>query len=677
MFLNNMEKEFKFLFTPIKLGSTVVRNRVFVAAHSTGFSEPVDYNRGIFLPSKIHAYYYAERAKGGVGLIIMEAGIVHYSSEGLVAPHLYDERSIPRLKFIAESVHKYNSKIFGQLYHGGNQATNTRSDLIPLSSSAVPSSKYSYVIPAEMTVDEIHEIVEGFVKSAKHLKQAGLDGAELHGTHGYLIEQFLSLHYNKRSDSYGGSLENRMRFLLEIIDGIRTEVGYDFTLGLRLNADELLDDGLKIEETKQIATKLDQSKKLDFLNVDIGITGRQHHIQIAPLYVSPGHEVEYIAQIKSMVRTIPVLGTPGRCSDPYFADWLIAESKMDMVGMTRAHIADPYIINKTLEGRIEDIRPCIGTNEQCYNRIGNGLPLRCNVNPSVGFEEERPYEIPLANKRKKVLIIGCGPAGLEATRVCALRGHKVIAIEKNKSIGGQLIHASKLPGRADIGSLIRWYEIQLEKLKVILLLNSEVTCDLIDDLIETTQAETVIISTGAVYDKTGYTEFTGKGIQGINNIHVFSPEEAIYLTHISGKKAIIFDDEGFEVAPSLAVQLAKNGAKVVLVTRHSSVGQAIFSTLQLPFIYRELSKFKIEIYTNSIIERIERDFVIIKNIYSEDYLEIKNVDFFVPVTYKRSINELYKRFKEKVKQTYVIGDARAPRRLRNAIVEGYSISLSI
>lgn len=669
------------LLSPISLGTVRIRNRVYITSHATGLADSLENNnKGIYAPSEDLAYYYAERARGGVGLIIMEAGIVHYSSEGLTTSHLYDSRVVPGLRRVSEMVHSHGAKIFAQLYHGGHHAANLRSGLPTLSASQVPSSKNSYVIPAAMSKADIHEIIEGFAVSAKNVERGGFDGVELHGTHGYLIEQFLSPHFNKRTDEYGGSLENRLRFLREIAGAVKTSLDPTVPLGCRFMANELLADGIDSDQAARIASILEGEGWFDFLDVDIGISGRQHHLQIAPLYVSPGHEIEYIERIKRSLKQTPILGCPGRCADPILAESLIAGGKMDMVAMTRAHIADPEIVKKTQESRLEDIRPCIGTNEQCFNRITNGSPLRCNVNAAVGYEKTRGVEaLKHCERSKKVLVVGAGPAGLEAARISAIRGHNVVIYEKEGEIGGQVKLAKRLPGRDDVGAIVAWYETQLRKLGVEVKLRSGIPIEpeLLDYLVDEEKPDVVVVATGSHYDSSGYTEFAGTAIKTVGKITILTPEDVLSRKAECGKKIVILDDEGFEVGPCLAEKLSSDACSVEMVTRFYMLGSAMLSTLQLPFIYERLFRKNITIHTCSFVNELGDRDVIVYNVFTKAMSVIKDVDTFIPITAKISTNTLYNLFKARVQETYLIGDAVSPRRIHHAIVDGYNIGLLV
>ncbi|MFQ5998536.1 MAG: hypothetical protein ACE5KO_04445, partial [Candidatus Bathyarchaeia archaeon] len=351
--------QFKHLFTPIKIGPVTVRNRIF-SVHSTGFAEPIPGEPEVMLPSERHAYFYRERAKGGLGLIIAEASHVHPSSDYLFQSHLYDPRGIPMLRKSAESVHEFGGKIFMQLQHAGHHTHNHRSMLPALSSSQSPDVA-SHSIPKEMEIEDIKEVQNAFAISANNAKEAGFDGFELHGTHSYLIEQFLSPFYNKRQDEYGGSTENRMRFVVELLERIRQKIGYDVALGIRMNIDEMLPGGLKIDETQILARKLEDTRLIDFLDVDVG-TYHTLPFMIAPMNMPPLHQVDFISEIKKVVKKIPVLGCPGRLTDPRDAERLLSEGHMDMVGGARVHIADPEWANKAFNGRLDDIIKCIACN---------------------------------------------------------------------------------------------------------------------------------------------------------------------------------------------------------------------------------------------------------------------------------------------------------------------------
>ena len=424
--------------------------------------------------------YYIERAKGGAGLLEVSQLFIK-ASEGAVFPNWETDSArrfplvsnsaiVPGLSKLSSSVQDYGAKIFMEL----SAWTHLYGPV-----SAVPFE--SGLSLNELTPSTISQIQEDFVRGAKLIEQTGFDGIDLHGTHGALIEHFYSPLINRRTDKYGGSLENRLRFLTELIEILRDSVRDSLALGMRLCADEKYEGGVTPQYATEMAKLLDG--KLDFLNVDSGAASQfeavnQHALQTQPLYIETGYGTYMSEPVKKVVSKTRI-GIAGRITDPLLGEAILERNQADFVGMTRALIADPHLPNKVKEGHLEDIRPCIGTLQDCWGRsVSREWPMHCTVNPVAGRELTRGLgKLTRVVRSKKILIVGAGPAGLEAARVASERGHSVVIYEKSGELGGQTNWAKLLPGRADIGSIISWYATQLRKNGVRIELHKEVPAD--------------------------------------------------------------------------------------------------------------------------------------------------------------------------------------------------------
>jgi len=426
--------KFKKLLEPIQIGPFKLRNRVVSSATYSAMAE-----NGLFTEQPI--YYYTEKAKGGVALIITEELAVHPSTAlGLYRNvKAYDSNAIKSFQALSDSIHRYGAYVIGQLWHGGIHVLNKdpHGQLIQpaWAVSSIPSVVMSdgYSVPKEMSIEEIHEIQEGYVKSAQNLLKGGFDGVEIHSSHGYLPQQFLSPLYNKRNDKYGGSFENRLRFLLEIIEMLYEVTKNKKILGIRLVGDELFQGGLTLEDTKKIATILDSTEKIDYLNITHGSIQHNVHLNVPPMYYEQGFLVYLAATIKRYVKRAKVFAV-GRITNPIQADEIISRGDADLVVMTRAIIADPELVNKCAEGKLDDIIPCIGCNQACLGHVLNwGIPISCILNPATGREKLWGIGTLLPTiKRKRVLVIGGGPAGCEFSIIAAKRGHDITLIEKER-----------------------------------------------------------------------------------------------------------------------------------------------------------------------------------------------------------------------------------------------------
>lgn len=660
-----MAEGFRYLFTPIDLGPVRIKNRIYSPPHYTMY---VDRETG--LPTEQALYYYAERARGGVGLLVHSVGDVHPTSEYwpvLPTLHLYDRRVIPLLKEIASRVHEHGAKIFMQIWHPG-QGASSISGRPPLAPSPVPNS---FATPKVIGEEEIEEMIQAFAEAAGIVQEGGYDGIVLHATHGYLLENFLSPFFNKRNDEYGGTLENRMRFLLKVIDRVRGVIGRELALGMRLVGDELLPGGLTVEDASAIAQKLEETGQIDFLDVDVG-SYHNYHIGIGSMYVAPHYNLLAAAPVKAALKRIPLLCAPGRLGHPQEAERILAEGQADMIGIARALIADPEWVRKAREGRAEDIRHCTYSNQYCLGRLFRGLPIGCIQNPAAGREKEWGIgTLTPAPRRKRVMVVGGGPAGLEAARVAALRGHEVALYEKEGELGGQVNLASRLPGREEMGEVTGWLARQVTECGVKVHFRCEVTPELIGQV----APDALVLATGAEFTRTGFSGIVPAPIPGWEGGHVLTPEEILQGEKIPGQSVLIADEEYREVAPGLAELLARQGRKVTIVTSQLFVGKELLSTLSLPHILARLAENSVEILPSRYIERIEGSAVHLFHVHAPHLkTHLTGIDSVILVTAKETRDGLYASAKGKVKEIFAIGDCVAPRDIGAAILEGHRLA---
>lgn len=439
--------EFKFekVLEPIRIGSMELRNRFVMPPMVTNYAAE---DGSVTERLK---WYHQTRAKGGVGLIIVEASYVDHAAKGFSHElGIHKDELIPGLRSLTNAVHRYGAQIAIQLYHAGRQTTSDVSGTSVVAPSAIPCP-VKQEMPKELTVAEIKQIVGDFRQAARRAKEAGFDAVEIHGAHGYLLDQFLSPYSNKRTDEYGGTFAHRMRFPLEVIQNVREEVGEDFPIIFRMSADEYVSGGLTIEDTKMWARILAETG-INALHVSGGVYESAQMI-IPPAAIEQGVYAENAAAIKQAVNgAIPVIAV-GRIKKPEMAEQIIRDGKADLIAMGRALLGDPGLPKKVAEGRISEIRNCVGCNQGCIDRLFRDEDIACMINPITGHEEEFNLAAPV--NRKRVLIIGGGPAGLEAAWVAALRGHKTILFEKEKQLGGQLMMAAKSSHKEELNDLRR------------------------------------------------------------------------------------------------------------------------------------------------------------------------------------------------------------------------------
>lgn len=469
------------VFEPMKINGLELKNRIVVSAMVTNYCTPDGNATEKFIA------YHEHKAKGGWGLIITEDYAVTPTAGGFVnLPGLWEDGQIESHRKLTERVHAAGGKIAAQIYHAGRETSSAVTGVQPVAPSAVREPSMPET-PRELTIPEIHTLVEQFGDCAKRAKAAGFDAVEVHGAHGYLVGAFASPFSNKRSDEYGGTIRNRARFGMEIIRNTKEKCGEDYPVLYRISSVEYVPGGLDIEESKVIARLMEEAGA-DCIHCSQGVYASTHTIIPPSVFPRAGY-VEHAAEMKKAVQ-IPVIAV-GRINDVEIAESVLQSKKADLVTMARASLADPELPNKVLKGRGDEVIRCIGCLQGCIGENGKGNGIRCLVNPLTGMEDE--YDLTPAEKAKQVLVIGGGIAGCEAAISAALKGHKVTLIEKNDRLGGQWIPASVPIGKSEFTSFLCWQKSMLEKMHVQILLNT--TADA--ELIKLYEPDTVIIATGS------------------------------------------------------------------------------------------------------------------------------------------------------------------------------------
>lgn len=650
---------FPHLFQPIQLGPVQVRNRVMMTTH------------GPRLPLGRYLRYLEERARGGIGLIGISAGLGVYNEPTgpgrflpAYAPDLdavlpdpttpegiayYDDTVIPALRKQAEAVHRHGAACVGQVLHLG--AAKHQDNYRPAVAPSAVVDEYDRHVPHELDEEEIAHLVAAFGHAARRVKEAGMDGVEVHGAHGYLFQQFLSPLTNLRTDGYGGSLERRLRFLIEVLDAIRVRVGPRFLVGLRINGDEFAEGGLTNQDIVEVARRVEG--RLGYLNISGGnYTGLKRGLAlayVAPWYVPPGPNVPMAAAVKKAVR-IPVI-VAGKITDPAQAERILAEGAADMVGMTRAFIADPHFVQKALEGKADDIRRCVGANE-CHFP---GRQAVCMVNAAAGREEELDFAP--ASVPRRVLVIGGGPAGLEAARVAALRGHRVTLWERSDTLGGQLRVIARDPNRANLLDFLHWLERQDRGLGVEVRLQMEAAVD----SVAAEGADVVLVATGSA------TYVPPVPVTGPTTVVT---DLAVLQGRVPpGRRVLVVGGlEDHLAPPTVAELLAGQGKQVEVITELLTVGEGV-EPATLYLLTKRLLEKGVVLTPLTALKAIEHGAVVVENTLTRRERRIPDVDAVVLACGRRANDALARALKGRLRELHLVGDCRAPRRIVHAVLE--------
>jgi 2,4-dienoyl-CoA reductase-like NADH-dependent reductase (Old Yellow Enzyme family) len=545
------------LFEPLPLGPVTVPNRIAQTAHSTGHRW-VDKDPGLL-------EYHLARARGGVGLIVLEIAGVHRSSPTLIP--VYSDRVVAGYQKIAEAMRPLGTRVFQQLWHGGNAAAGNPLGGPTWSASDIPNPATGSV-PVPMTHGMIDELVHAFGAAARRARDGGLDGVEVHAAHGYLIGQFLSPATNRRQDRYGGSPANRARLLVEILTEIRRATGPDFAVGARLSADEQVPGGITPPEAADTARLIEPL--IDYLDVSMGSYYRLHRT-MSPMDDPLGYELP-TSQVVTRAVDVPTI-VAGRIMSLDQAHEILKSGAAEMVSMVRALIADPELIRKYRDGRSELVRPCVSINQGCVGGLLGSGRMTCVVNPRAGRESVAGEPTP-ALEPKNVVVVGGGPAGLEAARTAALRGHSVQLFEMTGRLGGQVAIAASAPHRKDIGAITEWLAGELRRLDVRIRLSTPAD----PDTVLAADPDEVIVATGSSPRRDGrQRDRPCLELPGADLPHVVSSWDLFGFGGRArvGDAAVVYDDTGGFEAISVAEELQRQGAAVTFITRHPSLGAAV------------------------------------------------------------------------------------------------------
>ncbi len=652
-----MAQRFPALFSPLEVGARTFRNRIFSTGHMTCLLGPD------MLPDERFIAYHEARARGGAGLIITEAARVHESG-GTRNLDASSDACIEPYRRTARAVQAHGCMIFGQLGHSGAYGVTTAdgSHGVALAPSQVRSQR-SHRIARAMSTAMIRDHVAAYGAAAGRMASAGLDGVEILASHSLLPAQFLNPCMNRRTDLYGGSLENRMRFLREVIACVRDHAGAGLVVGMRISGDEMQPGGNDADELLEVCRLIGSEGGLDYVNVIAGsMIGLQGSIHVVPpMNIATG----YLAPLADTVRKlvpIPVF-VAGRINQPHDAERIVATGQADMVGMTRAQIADPELANKAREGRSDDIRACIACNQACIGHMQAGHGISCIQHPETGRERLYATKAPAARPRA-VMVAGGGPAGMKAAAVAAERGHRVVLLESSGRLGGQALLAQELPGRGEFGGLVPNLAREMERFGVEVRRNCRAT----RRTVEEEGVDAVIVATGALPRL--------PAIEGSEEAHVVDAWQVIRGEADVGSRVVIADWRCDWTGLGLAERLARSGRRVTLAVNGTMAGQ----TIQMYVRDRwagDLHRLGVEVIPYARLAGADSSGAWLQHVTSGEPILIEDVDTVVAALGHRPQTALADALEDWGGTVLMAGDCLAPRTCEEAVFEGLKAGVAV
>ena len=650
----------RLLWSPMQLGPVTVRNRIVFSAHLTNYATQDG------LPSDQHAAYYAERAKGGAGLIITEEHSTHptdWPYEKLI--HGFNPEVLEGYRAITRAVHAHRTPIFAQINHNGGQASSMYSRKPVWAPSPVADPLFREV-PKAVSEAEIAEITEGYADVAARCAEGGFDGIELQCSHSSIVRGFLSPATNRRSDGYGGSLECRARLLLELVEAVRAAIGPELALGVRLCGDELIEGGTTIDEAVEVARMVEQSGHVDYINTSIGVATASLFMIEASMHIPPGYAMFIPSAIRAAV-DLPVIGV-GRFKDPVQAERSLEDGQCDLVGVVRGQIADADFAAKARAGRVDDTRLCLSCNQECVGRMGLNRWLGCIENPRTGREAEGVSEVQVRDRPREVLVVGAGPAGLQAAIAAARNGHVVTVCDRDNDAGGQVRLAASVPNRAEFGDLVRNQLSECRRLGV----RFEFECPIDVEEVVRRRPDAVVVATGADPARPWWAGDTAT----VCDVRAVLTGEAAPAGSI-----VVIDELGFHQATSVAELLADRGCEVEVITPGMVVGQDLGVTLDMENWWIRAEAKGIVQTTELVPMGLESGVLTLQHHPTGQTVE-RSPDWIVCAVPQHPAEALYRDLRSAAEEGGVlygiiaaddidrVGDCVAPRRAHAAVVEG-------
>lgn len=650
---------YRYLWTPLQLGPVTARNRIVFSAHLTNYARDGR-------PTEQHAAYYAARAAGGAGLIITEEHSTHptdWPYEKLI--HGFHRDVIPGYRRITDAVHRHGTPIFAQINHNGGQASSMFSRLPVWAPSPVADPLFREV-PKAVTRAEIDEIVAGYALVAEHCAEGGFDGIELQCSHSSIVRGFLSPATNHRTDEYGGTVENRARLLVEIVAAVRRVIGTRLALGVRLCGDELIDGGTTIDDAVAVARIAEATGQVDYVNTSIGVATASLFMIEASMHIPPGYAMFIPSAFRKAI-DLPVVGV-GRFKDPLQAERALAEGHCDLVGVVRGQIADPDFAAKARSGATDDIRLCLSCNQECVGRMGLNRWLGCIENPRTGRESLGVGSVRLTRRPRSVLVVGAGPAGLQAAIAAARNGHRVSVYERSAVAGGQVRVAASVPNRAEFGDLVRNQLAECRRLGVCIELGTEVDAA----FVAARRPDHVVVATGASPQRPWWV--------GGDERHVADVREVLEGQHSdgspladggpqAGQSVVVVDEIGFHHATSVAEVLADRGCHVQVVTPGMVVGQDLGITLDMENWWMRAGSKGIVQRTDLVPMGLHGGALDLLH-HPTGRTSVEHPDWVVLAVPPAPLDGLYHELRAAGVSVDRVGDCVAPRRAHAAVVDG-------
>lgn len=645
------------VFRPIRVGPVEIANRLYFSPHGVMQS---------LMVSDEFVWYFAERAAGGVGLLVHSTAEGAAPGPGVRLPHM--DEATPAFAHVADVVHGYGSRIFAQISYWLNAPGfwGANSPIRPwLAPSQLGHFMHSSVGRA-MSHEDIRSMIRVFAAGVANLRRAGYDGIQLHLTHGMLVETFLSAHWNRRTDEYGGNTQNRLRFARELLEAVRDAAGSDMAVGVRFNCDEMLPDGFDEAGAREILELICRDQLIDFVDLDAAVEPERMELVIPPHYLPKFVYEPAVRAVRDAAGTVPVLSALGQVTAVAEAERAIADGVCDMVGVTRGLVAEPNLLRHARDGEEHLSRTCTACN-YCAQQLWQGRGFACAINPATMREQRwSPRVTPPAPQQRRVVVVGGGPAGLEAARVAAERGHDVVLLERAPQVGGQYRLWATLPRRSIMATTITWYEAQLPRLGVDIRLGHEASAADVLAL----KPDTVLVATGSQYVSSGESGFLPAPIPGTEQPFVFTPEQILTDGERPGGRVLILDDEGLNTGVGIAELLAGEGASVEIVTRWLHVAHNLADTLELQPILPALRRLGVTFRPQTYLRSIGEGEATLYDVAIDVDEAPVSIDAIVLCTLRMPRTALTEALEGKVHQLFPIGDALGSRDHGAAFYEG-------